>query len=93
MRLTPWQRGLQPSNLRRRVGGGSLEQEREACRDAEVCGRRDQGVRVVAGSAALGTGSALLKKELVAGENWGELERLAKCFADKMAELKTRPGR
>jgi len=48
---------------------------------------------LVAGSAALGTGSALLKKELVAGENWGELERLAKCFADKMAELKTRPGR
>ena len=48
---------------------------------------------LVAGSAALGTGSALLKKELVVGENWGELERLAKCFADKMAELKTRPGR
>ncbi len=48
---------------------------------------------LVAGSAALGTGSALLKKEIVAGENWGELERLAKCFADKMAELKTRPGR
>ena len=48
---------------------------------------------LAAGSAALGTGSALLKKEIVAGENWGELERLAKCFADKMAELKTRPGR
>ena len=48
---------------------------------------------LVAGSAALGTGSALLKKELVAGENWGELERLAKCFADKMAELKARPRR
>ena len=48
---------------------------------------------LVAGSAALGTGSALLKKEIVAGENWGELERLAKCFADKMAELKSRPGR
>ena len=46
-----------------------------------------------AGSAALGTGAALLKKELVAGENWGELERLAKCFADKMAELKARPRR
>ena len=48
---------------------------------------------LAAGSAALGTGSALLKKEIVAGENWGELERLAKCFADKMAELKARPGR
>ena len=48
---------------------------------------------LVAGSAALGTGSALLKKEIVAGENWGELERLAKCFADKMAELKARPRR
>ena len=48
---------------------------------------------LAAGSAALGTGSALLKKEIVAGENWGELERLAKCFADKMAELKARPRR
>ena len=52
MGLTPWQRGLQPSNLRRRVGSGSLAQEREACRDAEVCGRRDQGVRVVGGGRA-----------------------------------------
>ena len=48
---------------------------------------------LAAGSAALGPGSALLKKEIVAGENWGELERLAKCFADKMAELKARPRR
>ena len=48
---------------------------------------------LVAGSAALGTGSALLKKEIIAGENWGELERLAKRFADKMAGLKARQGR
>ena len=48
---------------------------------------------LAAGSASLGTGSALLKMEIVAGENWGELERLAKCFADKMAELKARPRR
>ena len=46
-----------------------------------------------AGSAALGTGSALLKKEIIAGENWGELERLAKRFADRMAGLKAKPGR
>ena len=48
---------------------------------------------LVAGSAALGTGSALLKKEIIAGENWGELERLAKRFADKMVGLKARQGR
>ena len=48
---------------------------------------------LVAGSAALGTGSTLLKKEIIAGENWGELERLAKRFADKMAGLKARQGR
>ena len=48
---------------------------------------------LAAGSAALGTGSALLKKEIIAGENWGELERLAKRFADRMAELKAKPGR
>ena len=46
-----------------------------------------------AGSAALGTGSALLKKEIIAGENWGELERLAKRFADRMAEMKAKLGR
>ena len=33
-----------------------------------------------------------LKKELVAGENWAELERLAKRFADRLAELKAGPG-
>lgn len=48
---------------------------------------------LAAGSAALGTGSALLKKEIIAAENWGELERLAKRFADRMAELKAKPGR
>jgi 2-keto-3-deoxy-6-phosphogluconate aldolase len=48
---------------------------------------------LAAGSAALGTGSALLKKEIIAGENWGELERLAKRFADKMAGLKVSLGR
>ena len=48
---------------------------------------------LAAGSAALGTGSALLKKEIIAGENWGELERLAKRFADRMAEMKAKPGR
>ena len=48
---------------------------------------------LAAGSAALGTGSALLKKEIIAGENWGELERLAKRFADKMAGLKAKLGR
>ena len=48
---------------------------------------------LAAGSAALGTGSALLKKEIIAGENWGELERLAKRFADRMAGLKAKPGR
>ena len=48
---------------------------------------------LAAGSAALGTGSALLKKEIIAGENWGELERLAKRFADKKAGLKAKPGR
>jgi len=47
---------------------------------------------LAAGSAALGVGSALLKKELVAGENWAELERLAKRFADRLAELKADPG-
>ena len=47
---------------------------------------------LAAGSAALGVGSALLKKELVAGENWAELERLAKRFADRLAELKAGPG-
>ncbi len=48
---------------------------------------------LAAGSAALGTGSALLKKEIIAGENWEELARLAKRFADKMTGLKARPGR
>ena len=48
---------------------------------------------LAAGSAALGTGSALLKKEIIAGENWGGLERLAKRFADKMAGLKAKLGR
>ena len=48
---------------------------------------------LAAGSAALGTGSALLKKEIIAGENWGELERLAKRFADRMAGLKAKSGR
>ena len=48
---------------------------------------------LAAGSAALGTGSALLKKEIIAGENWGELTRLAKRFADKMTGLKARLGR
>ena len=48
---------------------------------------------LAAGSAALGTGSALLKKEIIAGENWGELERLAKRFADKLAKLKAKLGR
>ena len=47
---------------------------------------------LAAGLAALGVGSALLKKELVAGENWAELERLAKRFADRLAELKAGPG-
>jgi len=47
---------------------------------------------LAAGSAVLGVGSALLKKELVAGENWGELECLAKRFAAKLAELKAGPG-
>ena len=48
---------------------------------------------LAAGSAALGTGSALLKKEIIAGEKWGELERLAKRFADRMAGLKAKLGR
>jgi 2-dehydro-3-deoxyphosphogluconate aldolase/(4S)-4-hydroxy-2-oxoglutarate aldolase len=48
---------------------------------------------LAAGSAALGTGSALLKKEIIAGEYWGELERLAKRFADKLAKLKAKLGR
>ena len=48
---------------------------------------------LAAGSAALGTGSALLKKEIIAGENWGELERLAKRFADRMAGLRAKLGR
>ncbi len=48
---------------------------------------------LVAGSAALGTGSALLKNEIVAEENWAELERLAKCYADKLANLKSQLGR
>ena len=48
---------------------------------------------LAAGSAALGTGSARLKKEIIAGENWGELERLAKRFADRMAGLKAKLGR
>jgi len=46
-----------------------------------------------AGSAALGTGSALLKKEIISGENWDELERLARRYADKLAGLKARLGR
>ena len=48
---------------------------------------------LAAGSAALGTGSALLKKEIIAEENWRELERLAKRFADKVAALKVKLGR
>lgn len=48
---------------------------------------------LAAGSAALGTGSALLKKEIIAEENWGELERLAKRFADNVAALKIKLGR
>jgi len=48
---------------------------------------------LAAGSAALGTGSALLKKEIIAEENWGDLERLAKRFADKVAALKVKLGR
>ena len=48
---------------------------------------------LAAGSVALGTGSALLKKEIIAGENWDELERLAKRYADKFAGLKARLGR
>ncbi len=48
---------------------------------------------LAAGSAALGTGSALLKKEIVAGGNWAELERLAKRYADKLAKLKSQLGR
>lgn len=48
---------------------------------------------LAAGSAALGTGSALLKKEIIAEENWGELERLAKRFADNVAALKVKLGR
>ena len=45
---------------------------------------------LAAGSAALGTGSALLKKEIIAGENWEELERLAKRFADRVSGLKAK---
>ena len=48
---------------------------------------------LAAGSVALGTGSALLKKEIIAGENWAELDRLAKRYADKFAGLKARLGR
>ena len=48
---------------------------------------------LAAGSVALGTGSALLKKEIIAGENWDELERLARRYADKLAGLKARLGR
>ena len=48
---------------------------------------------LAAGSVALGTGSALLKKEIIAGENWDELERLARRYADKFAGLKARLGR
>jgi len=47
---------------------------------------------LAAGSVALGVGSALLKKELITEENWGELERLAKRFAVKLAELKDSLG-
>ncbi len=43
-----------------------------------------------AGSAALGVGSALLKKEVVAAENWGDLKLLACQYCDKLAEVKTR---
>ncbi len=45
---------------------------------------------LAAGSAALGTGSALLKKEIIAGENWEELELLAKRFADRVSGLKAK---
>ena len=45
---------------------------------------------LAAGSAALGTGSALLKKEIIASENWGELERLAKRFTDRLSGLKAK---
>ena len=48
---------------------------------------------LTAGSAALGIGSSLLKKDIIENENWPELERLAKQHADKLAELKTKLGR
>ena len=48
---------------------------------------------LTAGSAALGIGSSLLKKDIIESENWRELERLAKQHTDKLAELKTKLGR
>ena len=48
---------------------------------------------LAAGSAALGIGSSLLKKDIIESENWPELESLAKQHADKLAELKTKLGR
>ena len=48
---------------------------------------------LTAGSAALGIGSSLLKKDIIESENWPELEGLAKQHADKLAELKTKLGR
>ena len=48
---------------------------------------------LAAGSAALGIGSSLLKKDIIESENWPELERLAKQHTDKLAELKTKLGR
>ena len=46
---------------------------------------------LAAGSAALGTGSALLKKELIAGENWGERERLARRLRQRRAGFAGQP--
>ena len=48
---------------------------------------------LAAGSAALGIGSSLLKKEIIANKDWPALERLAKQHADKLSELKAKSGR
>ena len=48
---------------------------------------------LAAGSAALGIGSSLLKKEIIANGDWPALERLAKQHADKLSELKAKLGR
>jgi 2-dehydro-3-deoxyphosphogluconate aldolase/(4S)-4-hydroxy-2-oxoglutarate aldolase len=44
---------------------------------------------LAAGSAALGIGSSLLKKNIINSENWSELECLSKQHVDKLAELKS----